>query len=116
MFDDSLRPLDEAGRLDKPHGLDRLEQSEAFHAEDFARLHIDEKKEVRITTNTKTTDTFVRSAREFVTACAERGCEWDEIEKLVDAGCSLAGVTLAADERMELYETWDAIRFRDEAA
>jgi hypothetical protein len=41
VFDESLTPGDAAGQQEKPHGLERLLQSERDHLEDLPRLAID---------------------------------------------------------------------------
>ena len=101
-FEEVLLPLDEAGLLEPSRGLERLERSEAAHAEDLTRLHID-------------ADVFA----ELDGLIAEIGADthWTELESLIRSTVTTElGRDVHPAELQQLLERWVELERGAEAA
>jgi len=93
-FEDCFRPLTADGQLEKPHGVERLKRSEAAHAEDVDRLHIDESGRV-----------FAELERLIIEIGGDT--DWPELEPVIRAAVvDELGRELRTEEEQRLLETW----------
>jgi hypothetical protein len=50
----------------------------------------------------------IAAAAKFAAGCGKAGASWHDAWPRIKAGCYRAGVELSGEERMALYEAWDA--------